>query len=395
MKIRNTGAISPWICIIIAAMYKPAFIDNLPYLDLLWNGVRAVVLMGVVVNCLPIIKSGKIKKYMFAVFIWGFSLLICTVIHRGSLTNYILSIGMGLGIIISAETELTRNAYRFIHSVAIMLGCFIIINFITIILFPDGFYIVNNYAEINGITMIKDQVPCYFLGFRNVMFTTIFPGIVINILDYNMMKKKSIISIISIACGVASFLILWSATSITVSFIFILVYIISKKIEPKVLINTIYVIAIVFFIAIVLLRLQNLFSFIIVGILKKDLTFTNRVGIWDKAIKLIMTHPFIGYGYREHQYYIDTIGASHAHNYYLDVWMRGGFVAFASFIYMIKGCGDRLRKCPKSKNQIALIAMLWSILIAFETEAYISAINLFIFIPLAMHCNELTRNNLT
>ena len=33
--------------------------------------------------------------------------------------------------------------------------------------------------------------------------------------------------------------------------------------------------------------------------------------------------------------------------------------------------------------------MLWSMLIAFETESYISAVNLFVLIRLAMHCDKI------
>lgn len=390
MPIKNNRSISIWICICIAALYKPAFIDNIEIADLMWNGFRGIILIGLVGAFFPVIKTGKIKKYILAVLIWGGALLIFTVFNNGSLANYILSVGIGLGIIISAEMELRHNTYRFVHSAAVMLGIYIIINFITVILFPKGFYLVNNYTEINGITMIRDQVPCYFLGFRNVMFTTIFPGIVLNLLDYNYCRIKfKLFPLISIACGFLTFVILWSATSISVSVLFILIYVVGRKIASKTLVNAIYIVAIIFFICIVVLRLQNMLSFIIVDILHKDLTFTNRTGIWDKTMELIKCSPVFGYGYRDHQFYVDVIGASHSHNYYLDVWMRGGIVAFIAFIYLIKKCGTSLSNGCRCKNQLVLIAMLWSILIAFETESYISAVNLFVFIPLAMHCDNI------
>ena len=51
-----------------------------------------------------------------------------------------------------------------------------------------------------------------------------------------------------------------------------------------------------YFYGIVLLRLQNIFSFIIQNILGKDLTFTGRTRIWDNAIEFIKARFIIGYG---------------------------------------------------------------------------------------------------
>ena len=390
MLARDEQKVSLWVCVSIAALYKPAFIDNVEIADMIWNGFRGIILLGLITVFFSVIRIGKIKKYILAVLIWSLSLLIFTILNSGSLVNYILSVGIGLGIIISAETEIERNPYRYIHSAAVMLGWYIIINFVTIILFPDGFYLVDNYTEVNGVMMIRDQVPCYFLGFRNVMFTTIFPGIILNLIDYNIVgKKMNLFPMISTICGFLSFGILWSATSISVSVVLLFVYLLGKRIDSKTLVNTIYIITFLFFVFIVVLRFQEMFSFIIVDILKKDLTFTNRTQIWDKTIEMIKASPIFGYGYRDHQFYIDLIGASHAHNYYLDVWMRGGIVAFLSFVYLIKKCGTALSFGIKCKNQRLLIAMLWSMLIAFETESYISAVNLFVLIRLAMHCDKI------
>lgn len=83
------------------------------------------------------------------------------------------------------------------------------------------------------------------------------------------------------------------------------------------------------FFTVVLYRLQNVFAFLIEGVLHKGLSFTGRTEIWDMAIKNILASPALGYGIaqsgkvyrlRKHKYY-------HAHNVFLEILMEGGFCA--------------------------------------------------------------------
>lgn len=386
MKIKKNQKFNWWICIVIAILYKPAFIDEIATADLIWNIGRALVFLVVASKYVISLRSARIKVYLLYALILAACLLVSTIINSGSFSNYILTMGIFLAIIIFSDTELSKRPDEFITSAAIILGAYVLINFVTIVLFPNGFYVVANYIKINGITMIRDLVPCYFLGFRNVMFTTILPAIVLNIISWDISRKKiNIFSLTVILAGISSFFILWSATSIMVSIIFIITYSVSKKIDNRTIINAIYFLCFIFFITIVIFRLQDALSFIIVNILHKDLTFTNRTGIWDNAIMLIKQNPVLGYGYMEHEFYVNAIGASHAHDYYLDVWMRGGVLALLAFLAMIKKCGSTLACSGKGSSQRALIAMLAALLFAFETESYLSSSYLFIFIPLSIY----------
>lgn len=56
------------------------------------------------------------------------------------------------------------------------------------------------------------------------------------------------------------------------------------------------IVAIVLFVSIVYLRNSDFLEPIIVGMLGKDMTFTNRLEIWDNSIKAIGNKPLLGYG---------------------------------------------------------------------------------------------------
>ena len=77
---------------------------------------------------------------------------------------------------------------------------------------------------------------------------------------------------------------------------------------------TLVIISIVIFVSIVFLRLQEVFSYLIVNILGKDLTFTGRTVIWDYYINEIKNSWVIGYGVGYNPY-----KGLFAHNGFLDL----------------------------------------------------------------------------
>ena len=109
-------------------------------------------------------------------------------------------------------------------------------------------------------------------------------------------------------------------------------------------------------ISIVVLRLQELFSFLIVDVLHRDLTLTTRTIVWDKAFDVIESAPIFGYGLEESvtaQIRFGTVESSH--NYFLDQIYYGGVVALCLLMLGLYMLGSRLRKCP-SKEVVAVLA---------------------------------------
>ena len=91
------------------------------------------------------------------------------------------------------------------------------------------------------------------------------------------------------------------------------------------------------FILMVLLKLQRIFEFLIVGILGKNLTLSGRIYIWDRTITLILQNPLFGYGVeynegRASKYALRTLyhtssklasfAGLHAHNRFLETTYR-------------------------------------------------------------------------
>lgn len=109
---------------------------------------------------------------------------------------------------------------------------------------------------------------------------------------------------------------------------------------------------------IVILRLQNLFSYLIVGVLKKDLTFTGRTKMWDSAILLIKRNPILGYGYMSQESETILLGGPHTHNVLLEQLLRGGIVYAILFATMILLLNVKLKRSKKYLHEVYIIPMM-------------------------------------
>lgn len=112
-------------------------------------------------------------------------------------------------------------------------------------------------------------------------------------------------------------------------------------------------------ITVVVLRLQELFSFLIVDILHRDLTLTTRTVVWDKAFDVIESAPLFGYGLEDSvtaQIRFGTVESSH--NFFLDQIYYGGVVALCLLVVGLYMVGRSLRKCHSKKAVAALVSCL-------------------------------------
>lgn len=128
----------------------------------------------------------------------------------------------------------------------------------------------------------------------------------------------------------------------------ILSIIFSKKQLPRWLsVNLVAIYSAIIFLLIYFFNFQENFDFLIVDILNKDITFTGRTYIWDSAISVIKQYPFLGIGessnLRAYLY-----GASHAHQYWLQLLLTGGIVSCSIVFAMYHLAGKNTKKHPES-----------------------------------------------
>lgn len=327
-----------------------------------------------------LLRRGKIDKFILFVILFYCSLLFSTFYFSQSYVNLIYEFTSILSWIVLFKINMLNNKDKFLTTLENTFFILLLINFITIILFPGGFYLNSSGYSGN-----------YFLGYDNNLITYIFPALALSFTNtLNKNGKIGLKSIFLLIISFCSIIFTWSATGV-VSMVIIIVlffaYTINKKDFP---IKKYIVVALSLFIGIVFLRFQNIFSFIIEGWLKKDLTFTGRTYIWDTFISEIKKSILIGHGIVDSKYLIQTLNAGHAHNYFLQILYQGGLVTFSMFLGFFFSAIKKVQNC-KEKKYVGIVIFVY--LISFIFEAY-SLTNMFIIVLLIAYYYEPSSKNL-
>ena len=327
-----------------------------------------------------LLRRGKIDKFILFIILFYCSLLFSTFYFSHSYVNLIYEFASILSWIVLFKINMLDNKDKFLTTLENTFFVLLLINFITIILFPGGFYLNSSGYSGN-----------YFLGYDNNLITYIFPALALSCTNsLNKNGKIGLKSIFLLIISFCSIIFTWSATgvvSMVIMIVLFFAYTINKKDFP---IKKYIVVALCLFIGIVFLRFQNIFSFIIEGWLKKDLTFTGRTYIWDIFIGEIKKSILIGHGIVDSKYLIRTLNAGHAHNYFLQILYQGGLVTFSMFLGFFFSAINKVKNC-KEKKYVGIV--IFAYLISFIFEAY-SLTNMFIIILLIAYYYEPSSKNL-
>lgn len=306
---------------------------------------------------------GKVDKVMGCLAV--FLLLDClvTTVNQGNTAQMYTNAITLLAMAILFKTAAEKGSYQFVRVAAAVFEILILVNLVTIIVYPEGLY---NFEKANAH---------YFLGSRNVMMRTIFPGVCFSMLRSKLETDKLGIRavFITIAAGL-SLVLVWSATALFAYMLFCLfLFLFWKKGTPGwFTVKGCYIFAIVIFVAIVILRLQELFSFIIEGLMQKDTTFTGRTILWDSAMRYIARSPIWGYGLE----YLETIGPKlykftsydSSHNLILDVLYQNGVVGFALLSALFVAAARKVDRglSAKYRTLFTLCVFCYMTMINFE-----------------------------
>lgn len=154
-----------------------------------------------------------------------------------------------------------------------------------------------------------------------------------------------------------------------------------------------FIIYIIFEILIVFLKIQNMFSYIIVDVLGKDLTFTGRTDVWNRAIEKILDHPILGYGDLDQLTELSVLGDVYCHNGFLELLFRGGIIQLTLFVIVIITV-DRLSKKYLDEKTIGICAAVFCGIWMTSLTESIYHFGITMSIPALIYCAcRYVRNN--
>lgn len=373
-----------FVCFILI---KPGIFSEYSNWNIYGNIINFFRIILTLLNVFIFYKKRMKFDKSYLIMLYYIVLLISTFINGGDYFTIIVQAFLTLNWIIIFSYNIKYNKNNFLDALEITFMILVFINFITIIIFPEGIYTNSAAYDTN-----------YFLGYDNNLIMFILPAITVSFMNsYRKYNKLSNTTIILYFISLFSIIRVWSVTSVIAFIIFTFLLIVFSLIKKKKykLIKFLSIIILLFTLLLIIFKSTNLYEYLIVNVLKKDITFSGRTKIWVKCWEYIKIKPLLGYGNESIELLLLKINARHAHNIYLNLLYQGGVILF--FVFLIILWNFKPKRNTMDKKVAVIYASVIAFLIAFFFEAYPVLPMFFIVLLLSFYIKsfdyELSVNN--
>lgn len=339
----------------------------IPSISTIFNVGKIISSISILVICFRK-KKMRISKMFHFILLYSIVLVLSSIINGAAVMTAIISVATIICFYLILSEMMRSHPIVCVDVLQLLFEIMIYVNLLLMLLFPRGIYNISNSTR-----------HYWLFGHQNANSFFCYGGIIVGVLYYEIKKKKGIINR-------AFFLILASLVSIVITHsangymglaaVCLIIVLNRYNIKPTIFHG--FVISCTIFILIVLLRKQELFSYIITVVLHRDLTFSSRLSIWDQALYYFSQKPLLGYG-------LESVASSRAkfggvatpHNTFLNLLYQGGIVLFLTWIGMILSPIKSIKKWMGSKTVIVINAIIISILIQAQVESVYTVITFF------------------
>lgn len=361
--------------VLLLPLIRPAIVAQYPSFETLATYLRLVSALIVV---LLYMRFGKMNVPVFSFLLMQGALFLSTIYNNLDTGAWFNSAASAVALVLLVDL----GCRDFSHFLKGGIACYLLlvsVNFITILLFPNGMY------------QTLYQTRNWFLGYDNNHLQTILPGFCFAVCYAGFFRRKAIPALY---CAIATMTIILtqSAAAIVALVVLTCAYLFLNK-GNGTFINFrsfIWIYYVLFFL-IVVFRFQEMFGVLIEG-LGKNLTFTGRTLIWDSYMGAIAKAPVFGYGVRSSASKLLMVGTMpYTHNHVLEVLFSGGALFALCWVLFFISIW-RLCKPHVGNTVIKMLsACCFALMLTMIVESYEGASQLFVpFILLAGYGQSLS-----
>lgn len=322
-----------FISFLILGLIEPSGIQDLAvFSGGIWRITHLVFVLIMYMDiallfALALLTLKKLSIYSIFCGLFTTVLFVSDIMHGALSSSELLFFAQMLGLTVCVDLYVKIGALeRLTAVIAFWLGLFIIINFATVLAYPDGMYLDNRGWTANFFLGYKNRFPYYFLPY--LAFEAIY-----EILRFKKIKiwylVMQIIMLISAILGASS-----TGTVVVLVSLAMTILANSKELPPFLNARVAFVVSALLSVGIIFFQVQTQFSSLIHELFGKDATFTGRTLIWDASIKDILKSPWIGNGNTEVNINLDW-DVFQCHNKFLDIAFVSGLFGIVLFFVVI------------------------------------------------------------
>ena len=301
-----------------------------------------------------ILRDKKIKKYFYLIYIIIFWIIysLNSLIYGGNYLDIINNAVTCVILMIFIKKVFEENKEILFLSLKIIFSVYLILHILSVIImniFNIGLFDVNS-------------ITTYFLGQDNYSAFMAIPMITIVIFVGYFQEKNISWKYISLLLVLTFCYILTKSYTAALALVVLSIFIILLKLNINLLKyisvrNTTLVLTIILLLIIVF-NIQNIFIYFLDNI-GKGITLNSRTIIWKDSLELIAEKPLLGHGDLSTEK-IDgylLYGASHAHNFLLELLLRTGFIGTICYILFVDRAVKDSYKKEKTTIEISILIL--------------------------------------
>lgn len=334
-KIKITQLMTFLICFVFL---PPQFLNHFSTISALLWYVKLMLMAYIALTIMKNIKNIGIATIVFGIYYSTF--VISTILNEGNVSKSLSAVLPQLCFFAYSDIMIRKKTKDYINAVSMFFLSYIVINAILLLVFPNGIG-----AYLPGYDYLRVDSRMSWLGLDNGYIKFFLVAIVLFTFSY---KDKPLVRNSMYICMMATMVYVWSGTGIVgITIMLGYIYLLNRsKYSFDLNYWVCLAIEIVAFLSIVIFRVTDKFSELIVNVIGKDITFTGRTILWDQAMLLIAKKPVWGYGVYDYNLLISTANgqAYSAHDTVLQMMLMGGIVSLIAFCIIKITIGIRLKK---------------------------------------------------
>lgn len=355
-------------------------------ISMLWPEYFSNSLTGLMTNALALVgllfvfkNSKRISRFSILAAVYFVYFVLDTYFHGGGDIHTLVSNMKIVIFIMFVDVYLTKeNQYDTISTMFWIVFFFSMLNFTTLLLFPNGMYQISTVWNEWGTT---SNASYWIFGSKNshafwYLLLEILAGLRYYIRPSHTNKS---LAYLCLPISILSQMILASSTATIATIIGaigVLSMVLFKKWNKE--INAYFILCANFiFNALLIFGMTGFLGSIVHTLFNKDLTFSNRTIAWGNAVTNIMQRPFTGTGIltsNEMKSVLGSLSFNQAHNEWLQCLWQGGIILFVILVLLLITIARKINRIQNRNLRFMCCMFFISVFIEMAFEVWLGIV---------------------
>lgn len=351
LKVKKSSIL---LAVYLFSMFLPGYFSS-PIMQMVSN----IMMVGVAIYLFSV-KYKPSRFMILTICYFAYLIAITFIYHNKAADVHLIISNLKIVFMLCAiEYLLKRTPDSTINIMYFILITFVLIDFASIVLFPNGLYqteqIWNEWSS--------SQEAFWIYGNKNNRIYWYVLLSIITWLRYIFNNKSKVMVLITSGISIVAMMLVKSSTATIVAILVSVgVFYLTYKKQTNLNMNSYGILVIYVCITVlILLGSTSLLKPFVEGVLHKDMTFTGRSTAWERVLLLIASKPVFGWGVIDSETatgLLKSIAFVNPHNQLLNCLWQGGIILVFILSLIMTTTAFNIAKTPNRPERTG-IQFVW------------------------------------